>query len=97
MTGTTLVGIANKPTRLQSNHDSQGLLAGTEILNEIKTIWPVCLAGFAYAGFLYSVLGLLPRIADHAGAQLQQIGYILAVFWGPAWFRLLPVEKPQLL
>lgn len=78
---TTLFGITDKPPVRRLPRISSELSTGVNITGEIKKIWPVCLAGFAYAGFLYSTLGLLPRIADYAGAQLQHIGYILAIFW----------------
>lgn len=78
---TSHLGISDKQVESRSRHRSPQIPAGVNILGEIKRIWPVSLAGFAYAGFLYSVLGLLPRIADCAGVQLQQIGYILTVFW----------------
>lgn len=79
--GAILYGITDKESVHHAHHSSTKIAKGVDIIGEIKTIWPVCLAGFAYAGFLYSILGLLPRIADHAGAYLQQIGYILALFW----------------
>ena len=80
--GTSLYGITDKSTKQHAHHGFLGLSAGVGIGHEIKKIWPVCLGGFAYAGFLYSIWGLLPRIADYVGARPQQIGYLFALFWG---------------
>ncbi len=79
--GAILYGITDKISAPRPCQGSLKIPEGVNVFNEIKKIWPVCLAGFAYAGFLYSILGLLPRIADYAGAFLHQIGYILALFW----------------
>lgn len=79
--GAILYGITDKISAHRPDHRSLKFPEGVDLFGEVKIIWPVCLAGFSYAGFLYSILGLLPRIADHAGVFLHRIGYILALFW----------------
>jgi len=80
--GTSLYGITGKAEKQSAGHSFLAALSETDFRLEIKKIWPVCLAGFAYAGFIYSIWGMLPKIASHAGAAPQQVGYILALFWG---------------
>ncbi len=78
----SLYGITEKKVNNSSQHGFLGISSGISIGCEIKKIWPVCLSGFAYAGFLYSIWGMLPKIADHVGALPQQIGFLFALFWG---------------
>jgi MFS family permease len=47
----------------------------------IKKIWPVCFVGFAYAGFLYTLWGLLSKVADVFGVNHFGIGVIFTLFW----------------
>lgn len=80
--GTSLYGISDKPPKERMHHSLPGSMSMAKVSPEIKKTWPVCLSGFAYAGFLYSIWGLLSKIADLIGAHPQQIGYLFAVFWG---------------
>jgi MFS family permease len=80
--GTSLYGISDKPADERLHHSFTGMSDKVAIGHEIKKIWPVCLSGFAYAGFIYSIWGLLPKIADLIGAPPQQIGYLFSIFWG---------------
>lgn len=80
--GTSLYGISDKPLEERTHHTLPGSMSMAAVSPEIKKIWPVCLSGFAYAGFLYSIWGLLSKIADLIGAHPQQIGYLFAIFWG---------------
>ncbi len=80
--GTSLFGISDKPLEERMHHSITGSMRMAIVGPEIKKIWPVCLSGFAYAGFLYSIWGLLSKIADLIGAHPQQIGYLFAIFWG---------------
>ncbi len=78
----SLYGITEKNATKTGKKGILGLQPGIDIGCEVKRIWPVCLAGFAYAGFLYSIWGMLPKIADLIGAPPQQIGFLFTVFWG---------------
>jgi len=48
---------------------------------EIKKIWPSCYLFFTYAGFLYSLMGLLSMVARHFDVSYLGIGTIFAIFW----------------
>lgn len=80
--GLSLYGISDKPAGERLIHSLTRDSGAITIGPEIKKIWPVCLSGFAYAGFIYSIWGLLPKIAVLIGALPQQIGYLFALFWG---------------
>jgi len=80
--GTSLYGITEKKKKDGTEHGLFGIQAGLDVGCEIKKIWTVCLSGFVYAGFLYSIWGMLPKIADNVGALPQQIGFLFAIFWG---------------
>jgi len=79
--GTSLYGISDRPTAERIDHSLNSVKSMASIRSEITKIWPVCLSGFAYAGFIYSIWGLLSIIADLIGAQRQQIGFIFTIFW----------------
>jgi len=49
---------------------------------EIKIIWPLCYIFFTYAGFLYSISGLLSMVAGYFEVSYLGIGLIFALFWG---------------
>lgn len=80
--GLSIYGISDKPADERASHGLAEMQRFALIVPEIKKIWPVCLSGFAYAGFIYSIWGLLSKIADLIGTQPQQIGYLFALFWG---------------
>jgi DHA1 family multidrug resistance protein-like MFS transporter len=61
---------------------ASGFTVATNALREIKKIWPVCYVGFAYSGFLYSLWGLLSKVADTCGVSPKGIGVIFTLFWG---------------
>lgn len=80
--GASIYGINDKPIGERTKHALPEIHRTALIVPEIKKIWPVCLSGFAYAGFFYSIWGLLSKIADLIGTHPQQIGYLFALFWG---------------
>lgn len=49
---------------------------------EFKIIWPLCYIFFTYAGFLYSISGLLSMVAGYFQVSYLGIGLIFALFWG---------------
>ena len=57
-------------------------LEKVDLREEFKKIWPICYIGFAYAGFLYSVQGLLSQFANVLEVALLGIGVIYGIFWG---------------
>ncbi len=77
---------------LSGEEEAGGELAGQELSletlekvdlkEEFKKIWPICYIGFAYAGFLYSVQGLLSQFANVLEVALLGIGVIYGIFWG---------------
>ncbi|MGI6678120.1 MAG: MFS transporter [Dehalobacterium sp.] len=49
---------------------------------EFKIIWPFCYLFFAYAGFLYTISGMLSMVAGYFQVSYLGIGLIFALFWG---------------
>ncbi|MBA7674555.1 hypothetical protein ES703_82771 [subsurface metagenome] len=82
----SLLGIADVRKTYHHNVSISIFSNGSPALSEIKKIWPVCYLGFSYAGFLYSIWGLLSRVAETFGVSSRGIGVIFALFWG---FRLI--------
>lgn len=68
-------------------------LESVDLKEECKKIWPVCYIGFAYAGFLYSVQGLLSQFANILNVALLGIGIIYALFWGMRTISFLSCGK----
>lgn len=67
----------------EGNHsDPDVSLKSFNPVKEYLKIWPICFMGFAYAGFLYSVQGLLSRVASIFEVSFLGIGIIYALFWG---------------
>jgi MFS family permease len=52
-----------------------------DYMEEIKKIWPVCVIGFAYTGFLYTVWAFLSLSAKSFDISLLGIGILFALFW----------------
>lgn len=48
---------------------------------ELKIIWPICYIFFTYAGFLYSITGLLSMVAGYFNVSYLGIGLVFAMFW----------------
>ncbi|MCR6545373.1 MFS transporter [Dehalobacterium formicoaceticum] len=49
---------------------------------EFKIIWPFCYLFFVYAGFLYSISGMLSMVAGYFQVSYLGIGFTFALFWG---------------
>ncbi|KUO48986.1 MAG: hypothetical protein APF76_10160 [Desulfitibacter sp. BRH_c19] len=79
--GTILIGVKERKTESHFNNGKLGSGDISSLLFEIKKIWPICYAGFAYAGFLYSLWGLLSKVADSFGVAHMGIGVIFTFFW----------------
>ncbi len=78
---TSLLGINEKnksKTAIDANLNSSKTKSS---INELVKIWPICFVAFVYAGFIYSIWGLLSKIADFYGSSLAGIGVIFALFW----------------
>ncbi|MEW6623828.1 MAG: MFS transporter [Bacillota bacterium] len=63
-------------------HHGLGVFSLDIAKSEVKKIWAVCYIGFAYSGFLYSLWGLLSKVANSFGVSPKGIGLIFALFWG---------------
>ena len=79
--GTILLGVKDGKTHGHFDHGTSGFGDFRKLLFEMKKIWPICYAGFAYAGFLYSLWGLLSKVADSFGVAHMGIGVIFTLFW----------------
>lgn len=78
--GAVLLGV-KEATRERHYHASLRKDSMNNLYLEIKKIWPICYVGFAYAGFLYSLWGLLSKVADTFGVAHLGIGVIFTLFW----------------
>lgn len=78
---TSLIGVTEKRKNIHETHQLFSLRDSKGIKKEIKKIWPVCYGGFAYAGMIYTVWGLLSKVADIYGVAPSGIGLIYSAFW----------------
>ena len=82
LSGEDLSGEELSGEELSGQELSLETLEKVDLKEEFKKIWPVCYIGFAYAGFLYSVQGLLSQFANILEVALLGIGIIYGIFWG---------------
>ena len=82
--GAFIVGMRDITEVPQTHLGAQGVASeGHQALwREFKIIWPLCFVFFAYAGFLYSISGLLSMVAGYFNVSYLGIGLIFALFWG---------------
>jgi MFS family permease len=82
----SLLGLHEKPINKIQKETNLNISKTNTAIYELKKIWPICFISFVYSGFLYSLWGLLSKIADFYGSSLVGIGIIFALFW---FFRLI--------
>lgn len=78
--GTVLLGV-KEAVGEDHYHGSPRQGSMKNLYLEVKKIWPICYVGFAYAGFLYSIWGLLSKVANTFGVAHLGIGVIFTFFW----------------
>jgi MFS family permease len=77
-------GIHNVIEEMEVDSNGGRENAGNTIFDymvEIKRIWPVCVVGFAYTGFMFTVWAFLSLSAKSFDISLLGIGILFALFW----------------
>ncbi|MEL7565988.1 MAG: MFS transporter [Dehalobacterium sp.] len=75
-------GVTEIPQKGETTHHGPDHSEYRALWREIKIIWPLCYIFFTYAGFLYSISGLLSMVAGYFDVSYLGIGLIFALFWG---------------
>lgn len=80
----TMKGIHNVVEEMESDATGVRGNAGNTIsdyIGEIKKIGPICIVGFAYTGFMYTIWAFLSLSAKSFNISLLGIGILFALFW----------------
>nr|WP_255361571.1 MFS transporter [Candidatus Frackibacter sp. WG12] len=88
-----MAGVTEMKTESNMHTIDTDSINSNAFIEEIKKIWPMCYVGFAYSGFLYSIWGLLSKVADIFGVSLWGIGIIFSLFWVMRLITVLTTDK----